>query len=148
MEVTGSWEDADYQGRPVPDPDALSAEYWEAAGRGELRYQECPVCHHRQFYPRLVCTECGATPEWRASSGRGTVHTFTVVRKNLAPPFDRLVPYVVAVIELEEGPRMLGNVTDCHPDGVRIGMAVTAHAVVAEDGIAVPFWRPKGEGDR
>ncbi len=147
MEVSGSWDDPDLAGRPLPGPDMLSAGYWEAARRGELRIQECPACGHRQFYPRLLCTECGGTPEWMAASGRGTVHTFTVVRKNLAPPFDRLTPYVVAVVELDEGPRMMGNVTHCDPDRVRIGMAVTAYAVVADEGIGVPFWRPTEDRD-
>jgi uncharacterized OB-fold protein len=146
MEVSGSWEEPDYAGRPVPGPDTLSAEFWDAASRGELLIQECPVCGHRQFYPRLLCTECGATPEWKAASGRGTVHTFTVVRKNLAPPFDRLSPYVVAVVELAEGPRMMGNVTHCDPDEVSIGMDVTAYAVIADEGIGVPFWRPAVDG--
>ena len=142
MEVSGTWEDPDFSGRPVPGPDTLSAEFWDAAHRGELLIQECPVCHHRQFYPRLLCTECGATPEWKAASGRGTVHTFTIVRKNLAPPFDRLSPYVVAVVELEEGPRMMGNVTGCAPDDVAVGMPVKAYAVKIEDGLAIPFWEP------
>jgi uncharacterized OB-fold protein len=74
------------------------------------------------------------------------VHTFTVVRKNLAPPFDRLTPYVVAVVELAEGPRMMGNVTHCDPDQVRIGDAVTAYAVAVDDGVAAPFWRPAADG--
>lgn len=148
MEVTGTWDDPAFAGRPLPAPDDLSAEFWRAARSGELRYQQCPACGHRQFYPRLLCTECGATPEWKAASGRGTVHTFTVVRKNLAPPFDRLTPYVVAVVELEEGPRMMGNVTHCDPDEVRIGMAVAAYAVAVDEGIGVPFWRPQApDGD-
>ncbi|MGO9456933.1 MAG: Zn-ribbon domain-containing OB-fold protein [Acidimicrobiales bacterium] len=147
MEVSGSWDAPDFAGRPLPDADMLSAGYWDAARHGELRIQECPACRHRQFYPRFLCTECGGTPEWMAASGRGTVHTFTVVRRNLAPPFDRLTPYVVAVVELDEGPRMMGNVTHCDPDRVRIGMEVTAYAVVADEGIGVPFWRPAEDLD-
>jgi len=148
MEVEGTWEDLAFKGRPVPDPDALSAEFWSAAATGELRYQECPECGHRQHYPRLLCTACGSTPRWQASSGRGTVHTFSVVRKNLAPPFDTLAPYVVAVIELEEGPRMMGNVTHCAPEQVFIGMPVVAYAVLARDDIGVPFWKPTDAGQQ
>jgi uncharacterized protein len=142
MEVTGTWEDPGFAGRPLPGPDDLSSEYWAAARAGELWYQECGACGHRQFYPRYLCTACGAAPEWRVASGRGTVHTFTVVRKNLAPPFDRLTPYVLAVVELEEGPRMMGNITHCEPDEVGIGMAVTVYAVAVDEEVAVPFWRP------
>jgi len=142
VEVLGTWDDPLYAGRPVPAPDALSGAFWTAAAGGELRIQECPECGHRQFYPRLLCTACGSTPHWAVASGRGTLHTFSVVRKNLAAPFDRLTPYVVAMVELEEGPRMMGNVTHCDPADVHIGMALTAYAVQAVEGIAVPFWRP------
>ena len=73
--------------RPVPRPDAVSAPYWEAAARGELLIQECKSCGHRQFYPRAVCTDCGGDVDWLTCSGRGTVHTFTVIRQNHAKPF-------------------------------------------------------------
>ena len=120
----------------------MFAPFWEAAARGELLYQECPTCGHRQFYPRALCTACGADPEWAEASGRGTVHTFTVVRQYGTPPFKDELPYVVAVIELDEGVRMIGNVTDCAVDAVRVGMAVEAYAVEFELGLALPFWRP------
>jgi len=128
--------------RPIPDPDGTQRPFFEAAARGELRYQRCPECGHAQFYPRAVCTACGASPEWANASGRGTVHTFTVVRQNLMPPFREELPYVVAMVELEEGVRMMTNVTDCAPDDVHVGMALEAYAVEYEEGRAVPFWRP------
>jgi uncharacterized protein len=146
MEVVADWDDPRFAGRPRPDPDQLSAQFFAAADAGELRYQECPSCGHRQFYPRLLCTECGGEPEWRAASGRGSVHTFTVVRQSLMPPFDGLAPYVIAMVELDEGPKMMGNVTDCDPGDVHIGMPVSAYAVRVEEGISVPFWRPAEEG--
>ncbi|MGH9014856.1 MAG: Zn-ribbon domain-containing OB-fold protein [Acidimicrobiia bacterium] len=130
--------------KPIPRPDAVSAPYWEAAARGELLVQECPQCGHRQFYPRAVCTDCGADPDWLTCSGNGTVHTYTVIRQNHAKPFKDELPYVVAVIELEEGPRMMGNVTGCEPDDVQIGMAVEVYFVAADEGVAVPLWRPRG----
>lgn len=129
-------------GRPVPAPDADERPFYEAAGRGELTYQRCPGCGHAQFYPRPLCTSCAGEPEWVAASGRGTVFTFTVVRQNHAPPFRDELPYVVALVELEEGVRMVGNVTGCAPAEVHVGMAVEAYAVEFEDGLAVPFWRP------
>ena len=128
--------------RPIPRPDAVSAPYWEAAARGELLIQECTSCGHRQFYPRAVCTDCGGDVDWLTCSGRGTVHTFTVIRQNWAAPFKELMPYVVAMVELEEGPRMMTNLTDCTPDDVSIGMPVEAYVVKVEDGLGLPFWRP------
>lgn len=109
-------------GRPLPAADHVSQTYWEAAARGELLFQECASCQHRQFYPRAMCTACGGDTEWRPASGRGTVHTFTVVRQNLAVPFGEWLPYVVAIVELEEGPRMMSNLTHCEPDDVHIGI--------------------------
>ena len=128
--------------RPAPRPDGVSRPFWEAAGRGELLIQCCPACGHRQFYPRPVCTRCGADPEWEQASGRGVVHTFTVVRQFGGAPFRDLLPYVVAMIELEEGVRMMGNITDCAIEDVEIDMAVEAYAVRTEDGLGIPFWRP------
>jgi hypothetical protein len=127
--------------RPLPEPDAVTRPFWEAAAQGRLLYQRCSACGHRQFYPRAICTACGATPEWAESSGQGTVHTFTVVRQYGAPPFSNELPYVVAMIELEEGVRMMGQVTGCPVDEVRVGMPVQAYAVRADEAIGVVFWR-------
>ncbi len=128
--------------RPIPRPDTASGEYWAAAAEGRLLYQECPTCGNRQLYPRVACTTCGATPEWREASGRGTVHTFTIIRQNYAQPFRDMLPYVVAIIELEEGPRLMSNLTDCAVTDVTIGMPVVAHFEPLDDGVGVPLFRP------
>jgi len=123
-------------------PGALDRAFFEAAARGELLYQRCPACGHGQFYPRLLCTACGADTAWVKASGRGVVHTFTIVRQNGQAPFKDELPYAVAMVELDEGVRMMGNVTGCPVESVRVGMAVEAYAVECGDGLAVPFWRP------
>ena len=128
--------------RPLPAPDGVSAPYWEAASRGELLIQRCPACGHRQFYPRALCTVCGTDPEWESASGRGVVHTFTVIRQNYARPFSDELPYVVAIVELDEGVRMMSNITDCAVDDVHVGMPVEVHFVEAAEGVGVPFFRP------
>jgi uncharacterized OB-fold protein len=124
--------------RPIPVP----SEFWAAAAEGRLLIQHCQACGHRQFYPRAWCTDCGADPAWEEISGLGTVHTFTIVRQQGAKPFRDLIPYVVAIIELDEGPRMMGNITGCAIEDVTIGMAVRAYVVEAEPGVGVPFWEP------
>lgn len=138
MEVVreGEWR------KPLPEPDPVSAPFWAAAAEGRLLFQRCPGCGHRQFYPRAACTACGADPEWAEAAGLGVVHTFTIVRQFGAPPFKEELPYVVAMIELEEGVRMMGNVTGCDVADVSIGMPVEAYAVWAAEGIGVPCWRP------
>lgn len=128
--------------RPQLAPGALDRVFFEAAARGELLYQRCPSCGHRQFHPRLLCTACGGDPGWAVASGRGVVHTFTIVRQNGQRPFRDELPYAVAMIELDEGVRMMGTVTGCPVEAVRIGMPVEAYAVESEEGLAVPFWRP------
>lgn len=121
--------------------------YWEGAGRGELVLQRCRACGTVQFKPRAVCATCLAgDPEHFVASGRGRVHTFTVTNQNQAPPFRDAVPYVMAYVELEEGPRLLTNIVGCDPADVRIGMDVVADFATQprEDGeaFAVPRFRP------
>ncbi len=135
-DAAGSWQ------RPLPAADAGGKAYWAAAADGRLIIQHCPACDHRQFYPRELCTRCGAQPQWQDASGRGTVYSFTIVRQSATPPFRDELPYVVAVVELVEGPRMLANVVGCSPDEVHIGMPVLAHAVLVEPGLAIPMWEP------
>jgi hypothetical protein len=128
--------------RPIPNGEGEYGDFYEACAEGRLLVQRCPVCNHRQFYPRPVCTKCAATPEWLECGGTGTVHTFTVIRQYRAEPFGSELPYALAMIDLPEGPRMFGRLTDVAADDVRIGMAVEAYAIEFEDGRAVPHWRP------
>lgn len=128
--------------KPVPAVDAVSEPYWSATLEGRLVIQECPACGHRQHYPRAACTACGATPGWLDCAGTGTIHTFTVIRQFGGPGFRDELPYVVAMVELDEGPLMLGNVTDVDPDAVAIGQRVEVWFTPATDQAAIPRWRP------
>lgn len=128
--------------RTQPLPDAVSETYWKAAARGELLLQRCTECGCYQFYPRHCCTSCGGTPEWVASSGRGTLHTFTVIRQNWARGYMDRLPYVVGIVELDEGVRIMTNLTDCVPEEVSIGMPVEVHFATTESGLGIPLWRP------
>jgi len=98
------------------------AEYYAALGRGEFRIQHCTSCGKHLFYPRLICNHCGsAALEWVTASGRATVYSTSVVRQKP----DAGPDYNVALVDLEEGPRMLARVVDIPPADVRIGMRVT-----------------------
>jgi uncharacterized OB-fold protein len=113
--------------RPIPRPSPISAPYWEAAGRHEITIQRCASCKRHVFYPRLNCPHCGSRDlAWVKASGRGTVYTYTVARRPTHPAFAGQTPYVIAIVELEEGPRMTTNIVGCDPDSVRIGMPVEA----------------------
>jgi uncharacterized OB-fold protein len=129
--------------RPLPLPDQDTAAFWEGARNGKLLVQRCVECRRVQFYPRFFCTACVGAVEWIEASGRGEVYSFSIVRKNGTPPFDTLVPYVLALIELDEGVRMMGNVVDVPVDDVGIGMAVEVRFVRETDEIFLPMWRPR-----
>jgi uncharacterized OB-fold protein len=130
--------------KPIPDVDPLSREYFKAASDGTLLIQRCPACGHAQHYPRLVCERCAATPEWEAASGRGTVYTFTVIRQAGMPGYADELPYVVALVDLDEGPRLMGNITGCDPADVHIGQPVAAYVVRIAADIGLVEWRLAG----
>jgi uncharacterized protein len=125
--------------RPAPVPDADSAPYWRAARHGRLVVQRCEECGAHQLYPRDRCLACRGPVGWVDASGRGTVYSFTVIRQNYSRPFRDMIPYVVALVDLAEGPRLMTNIVGCSPDDVRVGMAVRAtfEAVSEEAGIAL-----------
>lgn len=117
--------------------------YWEGCGRHEIVLQRCRDCGAVQHRPRALCVSCLSDRiEHFVASGRGTVHTFTVTHQNQAPAFRNALPYVLAWIDLDEGPRVLSNISGCDPDQVRIGMPVAVEFVDTEGGTAVPRFRP------
>ncbi len=118
--------------------------YWEACHRGELLIQRCQDCNQYQFYPRGICANCfTGKVRWVKASGKGTVWTFTVTRQNRTPGFDE-GPYVLALVELEEGVKMFSNIVDCDPFQVKIGMPVEVTFVKATNQVSVPFFKPAG----
>ena len=111
--------------KPLPRPTGVSQEFWEGARRHELRLQRCTGCGEHVFYPRVVCPSClGDGLEWVTASGQGKVYSHTVVRRAMNPSFRPDVPYVYAIVELEEGPRMATNIVECSPDDVKVDMPV------------------------
>jgi uncharacterized OB-fold protein len=119
----------------VPHPTPEDREFWAGARRGELRIQRCNACGLHQHYARMLCSHCGSLDVgWVTASGRGTVHSYTVIRQNGVPPFNERVPFVVALVELEEpGARILASMPACAPEAARIGMAVEAAFRPAND---------------
>jgi uncharacterized protein len=112
---------------PAPAPVVLpeDAEFWAATAQGRLLLGHCDDCDGVIWYPRPFCPQCGSLrTSWTEASGRGTVYTFTVVHRSQVPGYRDALPYVVAYVELAEGPRVLTNVVDCEPDDVAIGMPV------------------------
>lgn len=129
--------------KPLPRIDEESRGFWEALGRHELYVQRCRDCHTTRFYPRAVCPSClSSAVEWLRCSGRGTVYSFTVTHQNQAPGFREELPYVLAVVELAEGPRLMTNVVGCAPAAVRIGMPVEVEFADVTPEITLPKFKP------
>jgi len=102
--------------------DTLSRPFWEAAARKELVMQQCATCGNVQFYPRPMCLECRGTDlGWTAVSGDATVYSMTTVHVQIDP--DLVPPYVVALVDLDEGPRLLTNIDGDVEIGVRVRVA-------------------------
>ena len=118
-----------------PLPDAFSAAYWDAAREGRLLIQRCTRCRRYQFYPRQHCAVClAADPEWVTASGRGTLHSFTVVHRTPNAQFADLTPYVLALVDLDEGVRITTALVDVGNREFRCGARVRiVFPVVAED---------------
>lgn len=131
--------------KPLPKPSDLTRPFWEAAKRHELRIQRCGDCEGYVFYPRSVCPHClSANLEWTPVSGRGTVYSYTVVRQAASKRFAGDVPYIFAIVELAEGPRMATNLVDCPIEEARVGMPVTAAFDDVTDEFALVKFRPVG----
>jgi hypothetical protein len=128
--------------KPVPRLDEENRWFFEACARHELYLQKCRVCGTLRYYPRALCPSClSSAIDYVRASGRGRVHTFTVTRQNQAPGFRDELPYVMAYVELEEGPRVLTNVVGTPPEEVRIGMPVVVEFEDVGDGVSLPKFR-------
>lgn len=107
---------------PVPVANADSAFYWNAARERRLVIRQCKSCGEKHFMPRYLCPTCWSDAlEWVDSKGEGSVHSFTVIRRAPVATFADLGPYVVALIELDEGPRMVSNIVGENALSTRIG---------------------------
>jgi Predicted nucleic-acid-binding protein containing a Zn-ribbon len=125
--------------RPVVSQD--TAFFWEGTAAGELRVQHCPACARLRHPPGPMCPACGADKQdWVVAAGRATVFSY-VVHHHPPVPGKRL-PFVVALVELDEGVRMLGELVDVDPADVRIGMPVEVAFTRIDDELTLPFWRP------
>lgn len=111
--------------KPGPVTTALTEHYWQCASRGQLLIQRCTLCGHRQHYPAALCRKCWSEDlSWVRARGTGTVWTFTVVGMPGHPAWGDETPYVLALVELDEGPRLMTNVIDCSSDAVHVGQRV------------------------
>lgn len=132
---------------PVVNPDSQA--YWDGAREDRLLIRKCKSCGVTHFLPRYLCPACWSTElDWIPASGRGTVHSYTVIRRAPLAEFVDKVPYVVALIDLEEGPRMMANILGEDALNTRIGDRVEVRFESRGENAKVPqFIRRAGAGE-
>ena len=131
---------ADYT-KPIPVPQPESDRYWEGTRREELWLRTCLDCDQAYFYPRDICPKCHSrNTDWIRSSGKGTIYTFSIAHRAPHPGFVGDVPYIAAIVELEEGPRIPTNIVgvDPEPENLDIGMPVQVVFEKITDEITLP----------
>ena len=105
--------------------------------------QKCTSCSYLQLYPRGICGQCGSQElGWQRSSGLGVVFSYTVVWRPPSAAFVPKVPYVVAIVELDEGPHLMSNIINCPPESVLVGMRVQVLFEVGNDNLTLPMFEP------
>lgn len=132
----------------LPQTDPFTRAYWDAAAEGRLLIRRCQAdgCGAAHHYPREFCPYCWSEDVvWEAAGGRATLYTWSIVHLNDLPPFRDRLPYVAAVVDLAEGPRMMTEVIDCPAQGLRIGMPLKVgfrRGTADEEEPAIPVFRP------
>ncbi len=129
---------------PVPKPTPETKPFWDATKQRRLLVQHCTQCNRHYFYPRPFCPHClSGDVEWTQSCGRGRLHTFVI---NHRPPRHHPVPapFIIGIVELEEGPRLMSQIVDIDPDPtvVRCDMPVEVVFEDITDEITLPKFRP------
>jgi uncharacterized OB-fold protein len=128
--------------KPRPIPDADTAQLWGGLREGKLLLQHCEDCRHVQYYQQALCRACGRENlVHRSASGRGKVHSFSVVNRAPGPAFKADVPYAVLLVELEEGPRMISTYVGGDPTEVMFDMDVILVCEKIDDELTLPRFR-------
>jgi uncharacterized OB-fold protein len=127
---------ADARKIPAPIVTSETETFWNAAREGRFVVPTCGACGKAHWYPRAICPFCGSDKvQWRNASGRGTIYTFSVMRRAKEP-------YAIAYVTLAEGPTMMTNIVDCDFDKLSIGQAVSVVFKDADGDPPVPMFRP------
>ncbi len=129
--------------KPVPVPVPVTQPFWEGTAAGELRLQSCGACGARVFYPRPRCPGCGADAlSWVRASGRGRLHSYVISHMEM-PGWAGETPYVIAIVELEEGPRMMSSLVGVPADPARLPLDMPLEVVFEKRGdMTLPMFKP------
>ena len=130
--------------KPLPRSTPETQPFWDGTRDGRLMIMHCNACSRDYFYPRPYCPYCfSADTTWKQASGRGTLHTY-IINHRPAPGFENEAPYVIAVVQLEEGPRMMSNLVDVDPDPAKLQIDMPLEVVfdTVNDQVTLPKFRP------
>lgn len=133
--------------RPLPTPMTPEARpFWDGLKEGKLMLPRCADCGHVFFYPRILCPRCHSRRlEWLQASGRGRLHAFEIAYQAFQKAWTITPPYVLAMVELEEGPRLMSNLINVEPDPrvVKCDMPVEVVFTKVADEVTVPLFQPR-----
>ena len=129
--------------KPLPIINEETKPYWEYCQKHELRMQKCTQCGHIRFPISILCPQCHSMDsQWEKLSGKGSIYSYTVYRVAYHPAFKNDIPYVVAIIQLDEGPRMESNIIGCKPENVKIEMRVEVSFEDVTAEVSLPKFKP------
>jgi uncharacterized OB-fold protein len=133
--------------KPLPAITTEAKPFWDAAAQQKLMIQHCQNCQAWVWTPRPSCNECGSENiQWTQMSGKGEVYSFTVIRQVVgraaSQAFESDIPYVIAWVDLAEGPRLITNIIGCPVDEVKLGMKVTVQFEQASEKVWLPKFKP------
>jgi uncharacterized OB-fold protein len=127
----------------LPSTDTETQPFWDGLKEGKFLLRHCDACGRDHYYPRPFCPDCWSDRvSWKEASGRAKIYTYSVVHVNDLPPFNERVPYVAAIVELEEGPRVMTNIEDLPFDELRAGLPVVVDYKPISDDVTIPVFRP------
>jgi uncharacterized OB-fold protein len=128
-----------HAGKILPHVTPLTQPFWEGCVAGELRMQHCAHCNDYQYYPRSICSRCGGKElDWHTVSGKGSIASFTIVRRAISGAYT--APYVVALVDLVEGPRMMSTIVGEVSDQIAVGAAVMVRFDAWGEGLKMPVF--------
>ena len=132
--------------KPIPMPIPETRFFWEKARQHELWIQRCPVCNHVFFYPRFHCPQCLSDKvEWFKASGKGTLYSY-MINHRPPPGFQDEAPYAIAIVQLDEGPRMMTNIVGIEntPQNLVLDMPLEVTFEDVTEDTTIPKWKPAG----
>ena len=129
--------------KPLPKPDVDRKPFWDGCKEHKLSFQKCKECDHVRWPPAIICPKCySQQTEWIQAAGNGKVYSYVVYHQAFHPAFKDDLPYVVAVVELEEGPHILANIVGCSHDKVKCDMPVEVTWEDITEEYSLPTFQP------